>query len=143
MLESTLMAAFIRISEEKIRSRKKEGLEPSVDDELSESMLRPVVRNIISKLDGLLTGLYFEREPYVRSMVKTLSCEVVDGSNPDGQPTPDTGGRKVKKSDPPDILKGEERTERKNENPGPGENSETPPIAAAADLPTARPPPQN
>ncbi|CUS08258.1 unnamed protein product [Tuber aestivum] len=66
MLESTLMAAFIRISKEKIGGRNKEGLEPSVDDELSESILRPVVRNIISKLDGLLTGLYFEREPYVR-----------------------------------------------------------------------------
>ncbi|KAG0642598.1 hypothetical protein HOY80DRAFT_949740 [Tuber brumale] len=127
MLENTLMAAFVRISRERIGNRKKEGLEPSVDDELSESMLRPVVRNIISKIDGLLTGLYFEREPYVRSMVKTLSSEVVDGSDPDGQSTPGArSGRKVKGDDSPDILKREERAKRKNENLGYGESSETP-----------------
>jgi len=127
MLESTLMAAFLRTSKEKIGSRKQEGLKPSVDDELSESMLKPVVRNIISKLDGLLTGLYFEREPYVRSMVKTLSSEVGDGSSPGGRSTPDTAKEKVKKkNDSPGILK-REGVEHKSETPGHGRSSEMPP----------------
>ncbi|RPA97217.1 hypothetical protein L873DRAFT_1791099 [Choiromyces venosus 120613-1] len=128
MLESTLMAAFIRISKERIRARKAEGLEPSVDDELSESVLKPVVRNIISKLDGLLTGLYFEREPYVRSMVKTLSSKAVDGSDSNRQSTPDIKReRKIKSNNSPDVLKREEETERENEDPGYGKKSKTPP----------------
>ncbi|PWW80109.1 hypothetical protein C7212DRAFT_361101 [Tuber magnatum] len=128
MLESTLMAAFIRISKEKIGSRKKEGLEPSVDDKLSESMLRPVVRNTISKLDGLLTGLYFEREPYVRSMVKTLSSEVVDNSDPGGQSTPNARDRrKIRENDSLGILEGEGRVVRETETPGHVEDSEIPP----------------
>jgi len=127
MLESTLMAAFLRTSKEKIGRRKQEGLEPSVDDELSESMLKPVVRNIISKLDGLLTGLYFEREPYVRSMVKTLSSEVEDGTDSNGQSTPNTAKeRKVKKNDSPGVLKREEGAEYKSETPGYGGSSEMP-----------------
>ena len=127
MLESTLTAAFLRISKEKIGSRKQEGLEPSVDDELSESILKPVVRNIISKLDGLLTGLYFEREPYVRNMVKTLSSEAGDGPNPDRQSTPNLANeRKVKKNDPPGILKREERSEHESETPGYGGSSGVP-----------------
>ena len=126
MLESTLMAAFLRTSKEKIGSKKQEGLKPSVDDELSESMLKPVVRNIISKLDGLLIGLYFEREPYVRSMMKTLSSKVGDGSNLDRQSTPDTAKeRKVKKNDTPGILK-REGVEREIETPGHGRSSEMP-----------------
>jgi len=127
MLESTLTAAFLRISKEKIGSRKQEGLEPSVDDELSESILKPVVRNIISKLDGLLTGLYFEREPYVRNMVKTLSSEAGNGPDPDGESTPNTAKkRKVKKSDSPGTLKREERPEHESETPGYGGSSGAP-----------------
>lgn len=70
MLEETLMATFLRISKDKLLSRPVEetgGAEPAVDDDISQHVLKPVVRHVISQLDGLLTGLYHERG-YARAL---------------------------------------------------------------------------
>lgn len=64
MLEEALMATFLRISKDKLRSRPAEetgGAGPALDDDINEHVLKPVVRHVISQLDGLLTGLYHER----------------------------------------------------------------------------------
>ncbi|KAL7276198.1 hypothetical protein RUND412_000816 [Rhizina undulata] len=66
MLEGTLIASFLRQAKSKTLSRPTvtKKLEPAADDDISEHMLRPVVRNVITNLDALLTGLYHERKHY-------------------------------------------------------------------------------
>lgn len=73
MLEETLVATFLKFSRDKFRSRpakETNGMTPALDDDMSQHILKPVVRHIISQLDGLLTGLYHER-----GYTKTLMAE--------------------------------------------------------------------
>lgn len=83
MLQETLTATFLRISKDSLRTRpleERKGMVPALDDDLSEHVLRPVVRNVIAKLDALLIGLHHER-----GYAKTLAME--DGGEEEGKPT--------------------------------------------------------
>lgn len=71
MLEETLVATFLKFSGDKFRSRPVEetkGVTLALDDDVSQHVLKPVVRHVISQLDGLLKGLYHERG-YARVLV--------------------------------------------------------------------------
>lgn len=73
MLEETLVATFLKFSRDKFRSRpakETNGMTLALDDDMSQHILKPVVRHIISQLDELLTGLYHER-----GYAKTLTAE--------------------------------------------------------------------
>ncbi|KAA8901921.1 hypothetical protein FN846DRAFT_987284 [Sphaerosporella brunnea] len=69
MLEEVLTATALRRAKERIREEGKPELKPTVDDDEAQKFLRPVVRNIISKLDTLLVGLHKEREHYVKNLI--------------------------------------------------------------------------
>lgn len=71
MLQETLVATFLRFSGDKFRSRPAEetkGVTLALDDDVSQHVLKPVARHVISQLDGLLKGLYYERG-YARALV--------------------------------------------------------------------------
>lgn len=71
MLEETLVATFLRFSGDKFRSRpakETKGMTLALDDDVSRQFLKPVVRHIISQLDGLLRGLYHERG-YAKTLI--------------------------------------------------------------------------
>lgn len=67
MLEEVLVAQFVRQATARIRA---EGLQPELDDERSEELLRPVVRHVVQNLEGLLAGLGKERAGYMAPMIR-------------------------------------------------------------------------
>jgi hypothetical protein len=69
MLEDVLTAVAVRQAKNKIREEGKVELKPAIDDDESQKLLRPIVRNIISKLDNLLQGLHQEREHYFKNLI--------------------------------------------------------------------------
>ncbi|KAI5844410.1 hypothetical protein DFP73DRAFT_52811 [Morchella snyderi] len=70
MLEEVLTAAFLRAGKEKLRARGEAAgaLVPVLDEDVSNHLLRPMVRSVISRLDGLLVGLHHERS-YTKMLV--------------------------------------------------------------------------
>ncbi|KAF8243031.1 hypothetical protein K440DRAFT_664402 [Wilcoxina mikolae CBS 423.85] len=69
MLEKVLTAVVLRKAKERIRARNNPALKPAYDDEESEKLLKPAVRNVIARLDTLLLGLHQEREHYVKRLI--------------------------------------------------------------------------
>lgn len=70
MLEEVLTAAFLRAGKEKLLARGEAAgaLTPVLDEDVSNHLLRPVVRSVISRLDKLLVGLHHERS-YTKALV--------------------------------------------------------------------------
>ncbi|RPB13714.1 hypothetical protein P167DRAFT_564267 [Morchella conica CCBAS932] len=70
MLEEVLTAAFLRAGKEKLLARGEAAgaLIPVLDEDVSNHLLRPVVRSVISRLDKLLVGLHHERS-YTKALV--------------------------------------------------------------------------
>lgn len=79
MLEEVLTAILLRMAKKRIMTEGNVALKPSVDDEESARLVRPGVRDAISKLDELLGGLHCERSCYVNKLVK--QWERVDSSH--------------------------------------------------------------
>jgi len=69
MLEQVLTAVVLRKAKERIRVRNNPALKPAYDDEESERLVKPVVRDVIARLDTLLLGLHQEREHYVKRLI--------------------------------------------------------------------------
>jgi hypothetical protein len=80
MLEQVLTAVVLRKAKERIRVRNNPALKPAYDDEESERLVKPVVRDVIARLDTLLLGLHQEREHYVNGSFRVRREETRRGS---------------------------------------------------------------